>query len=125
MYISNGVKEVKNIDKKSLAKITALIYGLVGFFTALIVATTTAVSIITNKDFQGSLALVIAYNFGAGLLVGVLTALITAGLGWVIGYIMAILYNWFAGKVGGIKVELIEAGEITKEEIKNQQYFKF
>ena len=119
------MKEIKSIDRMSLAKITALIYGLIGFFTALIVAATTAISIIASKDFQGSHALIIVYNFGAGLLVGVLTAFVTAGLGWVIGYIMAIIYNWFAGKVGGIKVEFSETDEMVKEERKNQSYFKF
>lgn len=110
------MKEIKNIDKKSLAKITALVYGLVGFFMALVVAATTAVSIIANKNFQGSAVLVILYNFGAGLLVGVLAALLTALIGWIMGYAEAGLYNWFAGKVGGIKIELAEVDEKKKED---------
>lgn len=108
------MKEIKNIDKKSLAKITALIYGIVGFFIALIVATTTAVSIITNKDFQGSVILVALYNIGVGLLLGVLTCLLTALCGYIIGHITAGIYNWFAGKVGGVKVDLAEADETAK-----------
>ena len=65
------------------------------------------------------------FNVGAGLLIGVLTALLTAALGWIMGYLEAIIYNWFAGKVGGVKVEFLEAGEIAKEETKIQHYFKF
>ena len=49
---SNGVKEIKNINKKSLARITALIYGLVGFFIALAVAISTMANIMMQKDFQ-------------------------------------------------------------------------
>jgi len=119
------VTEIKNINKGSLAKITALIYGLVGFFTALIVAATTAIRIITKDDFQGPSVLVILYNFGTGLLLGLLTSLLTALVGWLIGYITAGIYNWFAGKIGGIEVELGEAGEIAREEINHQRYFKF
>lgn len=115
------MKEIKNINKKSLAKITALIYGLVGFFMALVVALSTAGSIVTSKSFQGSAVLVILYNFGAGLLLGVLTALLTALIGWVMGYIEAGVYNWFAKKVGGIKFELADADELAKDETKNQQ----
>src|SRR3989338_921220 len=120
---SNGVKEIKNINKKSLARITALIYGLVGFFIALAVAISTMANIMMQKDFQGSVILVTLFNVGAGLLIGVLTALLTAALGWVMGYLEAIIYNWFAGKVGGVKVEFLEAGEIAKEETKIQHYF--
>ncbi|OGF23502.1 hypothetical protein A3D45_01515 [Candidatus Falkowbacteria bacterium RIFCSPHIGHO2_02_FULL_42_9] len=122
---SNGVKEIKNINKKSLARITALIYGLVGFFIALAVAISTMANIMMQKDFQGSVILVTLFNVGAGLLIGVLTALLTAALGWIMGYLEAIIYNWFAGKVGGVKVEFLEAGEIAKEETKIQHYFKF
>jgi hypothetical protein len=108
------MKEIKNIDRKSLARITALIYGLVGFFTALVAAISTIVSIIIKKDFQGSAALVILYNIGLGLFLGVLVALLTALIGWIMGYLTAMIYNWFAGKVGGVKIEMVE----TDEEIK-------
>lgn len=111
MQISNGMKEIKNINKNSLAKITALTYGLVGFFIALIVAVSTMANIVMQKDFSGSIILVTLFNIGAGLLLGVLSALITALIGWLIGYITAGAYNWFARKVGGIKVEIVDIAE--------------
>lgn len=117
------MKEIKNINKPSLAKITALIYGLVGFFIALAVAISTMANVMMQKDFQGSVILVTLFNVGAGLLLGVLTALLTALIGWVMGFIMAAIYNWFAGKVGGIKVELADAAEkkenVVEEKIDN------
>jgi len=116
-YIRLIMKEIKNINKISLAKITALIYGLVGFFIALIVAVSTMANIMAQKDFTGSIILVTLFNIGAGLLLGVLSSLVTALIGWIIGYIAAGIYNWFARKVGGIKIELTEAGgaEIKRE----------
>lgn len=115
------MKEIKSIDKKSLAKIVALIYGLVGFIMALIVVIFSIPSVITQKNFQGSVTLAALYNIGVGLLIGVLAAILTAFWGWVIGYITAAIYNWFSGKVGGIKVELADVAEEKKEEARNQQ----
>ncbi|MBI4779679.1 hypothetical protein HY797_04515 [Candidatus Falkowbacteria bacterium] len=110
------VKELKNINKISLAKITALIYGLVGFFIALAVAVSTMANIMMQKDFSGSIILVTLFNIGAGLLLGVLSSLITALIGWIMGYIAAGIYNWFSKKAGGVKIELAEASEIKTEE---------
>lgn len=109
------MQEIKKINKKSLAKIAALIYGLVGFFTAMTVAISTMANIITQRDFQGSVILVTLFNIGAGLLLGVVSALLTAVIGWIMGYIMAGIYNWFSKKAGGVKVELGEVAGDVKE----------
>ncbi|NCO79735.1 hypothetical protein GW884_00380 [Candidatus Falkowbacteria bacterium] len=107
--------EIKSVNHRSLANITALIYGLVGFFIALIVAISTMANIVLQKDFAGSVILVTLFNVGAGLLLGIITAFFTAAIGWVFGFISAGLYNWFAKKIGGVKVELTEAEEAIKE----------
>ena len=114
MQTSNRVKEVKKINKKSLAKIMALIYGFIGFFIALIVAISTMANIMMQKDFSGSIILVTLFNIGAGLLLGVLSSLVTALIGWIIGYIAAGVYNWFAGKMGGVKIELADADGVIE-----------
>lgn len=120
MQTSNGVKEVKKINKKSLAKIMALIYGFIGFFIALIVAISTMANIMMQKDFSGSVILVTLFNIGAGLLLGVLSSLVTALIGWLVGYISAGVYNWFAGKMGGVKIELADADGVI--EIKPEEH---
>lgn len=103
--------EIKAINKTSLAKITALIYGLVGFFVALAMAISTMANIMLQKDFSGSVILVM----GAGLLLGVLSALvITVLIGWLVGYVTAGAYNWFARKAGGIRIELSDVAERTE-----------
>ena len=114
------MKEIKTINKISLAKITALIYGLAGFFMALAVAISTMANIMTQRDFSGSVILVSLFNMGAGLLLGVLSSLVTALIGWLIGYITAGVYNWFASKVGGVRIELTDIIEEKKEKITNQ-----
>ena len=110
-------KEIKKISKKSLAKVISLIYGLVGFFTAMIIAVSTMANIVTQRDFQGSVLLVTLFNVGAGLLLGVVSALLTAAIGWIMGYLLAAIYNWFARKVGGVRIELEDVVE-KKEEVK-------
>ncbi len=114
------MKEIKNVNKKSLAKITALVYGLVGFITALVVALSTIANIMLQRDFRGSVILVALFNVGAGLLLGVLTALVTALIGWVMGYLTAGIYNWFARKTGGVKVDLSDVMEERVEEKKEE-----
>ena len=109
------MKEIKNINKESLAKITAMIYGLAGFFMGLTLAAATAVNIIMKHDFQGSVALVTLFNMGEGFILAVLTALATSWLGLAVGYITAAIYNWFAKSAGGIKLELGEAVEVKKQ----------
>ena len=111
------MQEIRYINKNSLAKITALIYGLIGFFIALIVAISTMANIVMQKDFAGSVILVTLFNIGAGLLLGVLSALLTAAVGWVIGYLIAAIYNWYARKAEGIKIELVDEGKTKKQEL--------
>lgn len=106
--------EIKHVNKKSLAKIMALIYGLIGFFIALVVAVSTMANIVMRKDFAGSVILVTLFNLGAGLLLGVLSSILTAAAGWLMGYIMAGIYNWFSKKAGGVKIELAEISEDKK-----------
>lgn len=117
--------EIKSVNKRSLAKITALIYGLIGFFMALIVAIANLANIMRQQNFTGSVVLATLFNVGIGLLLGVLSAAITALIGWIFGYLTAGIYNWFSGKMGGVKVELIEVNEVKKEEINNQLISKF
>ncbi len=110
--------EIKSINKKSLAKIIGLVYGLVGFFVAIGVAISTMANIISKKDFEGSVIMVTLFNFGAGLLLGVATAIVAAMIGWLVGYITGGIYNWFAKKAGGIKIELGRVeDEIPKQKI--------
>jgi len=102
------MKEVKRIKNLSLAKITAAIYGLVGFFVAIIVAIMTMTNIIVREDFSGSVLLITLFNLGVGILIGLATAVAMAIIGWIIGFLTSAFYNMFARRLGGIKIELEE-----------------
>ena len=102
--------EIKKINKVSLAKIMALIYSLAGFFISMGVAISTIANIVTQKDFSGSATVIALFNIGAGLVLSLLAALVVGIFGWVIGYLTAGIYNMFARRSGGIKMELEKIG---------------
>jgi len=114
------MKEIKQINKISLANITAFIYGLIGFFIAISAAISTMANIVMQKDFAGSVLMVTLFNIGAGLLLGVITSLVVACFGWLIGYLSAIIYNMFVRWVGGIKIELVDV-EVKHESKKLEE----
>ncbi len=112
------MQEIKKIDKISLAKITALIFGLIGFISAIVVAVSTMINIIMQQDFTGSVLLVTLFNTGAGLLLAVLSALLMAFIGLIAGFLSATIYNLFAKKGGGVRLELTEiAKKMNKPDI--------
>lgn len=111
------MQEIKKIESFSLAKIAAIIYGLIGFFVALAVAIVTIVNILRQSDFSGSAFLVALFNLGAGILVGLVVAAIMAVLGWIFGFIVSAFYNLFVARSGGIKIELREVEKKEQQQI--------
>ncbi|MDD5071826.1 MAG: hypothetical protein PHQ42_03770 [Patescibacteria group bacterium] len=102
------MKEIKRIKNFSLAKITAAIYGLVGFFTAIAVAIITMANIIIREGASGSVFLIALFNLGMGILIGLATAAASAIVGWIIGFLTSAFYNMFSERLGGIKLDLEE-----------------
>jgi len=110
------MKEVKKIQSLSLAKVVALFYGLVSFIVALGVAISAMANIVIQEDFNGSAVLVALFNLGAGLILGLAVAAVAAFFGWIFGLIAAVLYNLFAARFGGLKIELNEEGDRRETE---------
>ena len=109
------MEEVKKINALSLANIMAGIYATIGFFMAIGVAISTMANIVAQKDFAGSILIVTLFNIGTGILLGLVVALVIGFLGWIFGYVIAILYNMFAKRLGGLKIELREVENNTSE----------
>ena len=112
------MQEIKQINKVSLAYITALIFGLSAFFIVIAASIFTIANIIMQKDFVGSVIMVVLFNIGAGLLLGVLASLIAVIFGWLIGCLAAMVYNIFARRAGGIKIELADVDVDNKKQDK-------
>jgi len=100
----------------SLAKITGAACGLVGFLVVLLAATSPFVNSISQGNLINSLSVAVFLDLGVGVLVSLIFGAIAGIFGFLGGFIIAYFYNIFAGRLGGIKIELEEE---ENKEIKN------
>lgn len=100
------MQQIRHINKLSLAKIIALFYGFIGFFATLFITVFVIHNLIARRNPEGSAVLIILFNAGTGLFAGILSAMFTASIGWIVGYAAAAIYNWFSKRHGGVKIEL-------------------
>ncbi len=113
------MKEIKKINKISLANVTAMIYGVVGFFVSVCVFVFSLTSAVIGDGSRGSLIGFVFFNIGLTLLVALIVSIITSIIGWLVGLLLAIFYNMFASRLGGIKIELKDNEDSVKNEIKD------
>lgn len=111
MQIFGKVKQIKKINAISLANAAALMYGFAGFFISSVLAVAIIAYLVSHENSGGSAVLITLFNVGAGLLLGVLSFMFTALIGWIMGYFAAGIYNWFAKRTGGIKIELADCAD--------------
>lgn len=102
------MREIKKVDKKSFAKILAIVYAVLGFFITIGTAIITIINIAKQADFAGSVIMMTLFNVGAGLIVGIIIALLASLFGYLVGYVFALVYNIVAKKIGGVKIELTD-----------------
>lgn len=92
------MQEIKSIDIMSWAKIHALFGIVFGLFYGIMFAVMGA-AVGASRGMPGVEAF--------GVLSIVIFPIIFAICGFIGGAIMALLYNLFAGKLGGVQVELV------------------
>ena len=90
--------EIKRIGVLSMAKIQALVMGVMGILLGLIYAIMGIFYGVTNNSFL--------IGFGLGVLAIILVPLMYGGFGFVCGAFGAFVYNLIAKWVGGIDIEL-------------------
>jgi hypothetical protein len=93
-----SLKEIKAFNPMSLAKIMTVIYLVIGFIVGIILSLVSLFGIIYNFGDSSENAL--------GLFGIVYMPIGYAVMGFLGGLLFAWLYNKFAKKVGGIKLEL-------------------
>jgi drug/metabolite transporter (DMT)-like permease len=91
--------------KLSLAKIMAIIGGVIGFIFVSLAAISAMINSISRGNFVASLNPSLIFSLGAGLLLGLAGAIAVAIVGFVIGYIISCFYNFCACRLKGKKVE--------------------
>ncbi len=90
-------QRIRKFDPTSVAKIMAVLYGLMGLIFVPIILVVGAIAPPEAKS---------AFGFGMGAGLAILFPVIYACIGFVFTYIGAALYNVVAGWVGGIEVEI-------------------
>ncbi len=109
------MEEIKKIKITSLAGILGAIYAVVGFFISLTIVVYALVKALNQGGIEESLLVFISFNFGVGLLAGLIVSLLTGLIGYLIGGIFAFLYNQFAKRFGGLKVEFAQEDDVLRE----------
>jgi hypothetical protein len=97
--------EIKKVGKSSLAKTFSLIYGLVGFLFTLSMGISSVIDVFLEQG-KNEFTVKVAMRILAALIVSFGIALGLAIFGWLMGYIIAAIYNIFSPKMGGIEIEI-------------------
>lgn len=96
-----GTTEIKYVDPLSLAKVSAAISAIIGLIVGLLltILALPVLTIIAAAGFGG---------IGTGLgIASIVIFPITGGIGGFIGgAIIAVIYNFIAPRIGGIKINL-------------------
>lgn len=92
--------EVLKIDVISLGKILGAIYGIFGLIAGLFITLISLVGAAALGGNAGTLGVI----FGIGAII--FLPLFYGIMGFVVGALMAVIYNFVAQKFGGIKMDL-------------------
>lgn len=90
--------ELKYIDPASLAKVMAAIYAVIGFVYGIVA------SFLLPRYFMADLS--VGWTAGLGIATIIFTTIMFAVIGFAAGLVGAVLYNWIAEKIGGIRIRL-------------------
>ena len=96
--------EIKRVGVLSLAKIIGLLYTDIGLIIWLFMGCFMLIGLMAQAPEAPAEAMVMVGFF-------CLIPFFYGMMGFVGGAIIALLYNFVAGKIGGIEVELVAAGE--------------
>ena len=104
---------VRRIGALSLAKVSSVLYAILGFIAGVLLALISMLSGAVSDQPAGSVFGAI-FGVGAVIFLPILYGLI----GFVGSLIMAALYNWVAGMIGGVELE-IEGGSMEPRRATN------
>ena len=94
------MQELKKVDVLSVALIVGCLYAILGFFIGIIFA-------LIGAAFMGLAEVPRGFGLFFGVAAIIFMPILYGVLGFIFGAIFAFLYNVLAGRIGGIKIELI------------------
>ena len=99
-------KEITQIDKISFANAFALLYGFVGFIVSAWVYLVALSSSIIYEHSGHVIDKIAVLNAGAFIFNELTSFFAVAVVGWILGFITTIAYNFLVKEIGGVKVTL-------------------
>jgi hypothetical protein len=106
---------VKRIGPLSLAKIGGIIYAALGFIIGVFISLFALAGLFGSVSLNNGMGIFLSLFFGLGAVI--FLPVLYGILGFVMGILVAWLYNVFAGLVGGIELEvqrLLEAAPVPR-----------
>ena len=94
------MKKIKKVGVLSLGKIMGLIYAILGLVFGCFFTFFSMVGMVLSQSSEGFMPLL--FGIGAIFFMPILYGL----GGFLFGMLGAVLYNWVAGWIGGIEIEL-------------------
>ena len=121
------MQEVKKIKKISLANIVGSLYASVGFLSSLGLSLYSLIKFAFGKSIDKTFFVWFFSTLGLNILISLAVAAGLLVFGWLAGALMAILYNFFAREIGGVKIDLAEEECFKQKNIENnkQDLFKY
>jgi hypothetical protein len=95
---------LKKIGPLSLAKIGGVIYGVLGFLVGIFISMLAMLGVFASSMTSEGPGPIVGMFLGVGAII--MFPILYSILGFVMGAIVAWLYNVFAGLVGGIELDL-------------------
>jgi uncharacterized membrane protein len=117
--------EIKKIKKISLANVFSFFSSLMVFFVVSGFYGYVIVLAVKTGQIAEPLPKFIWFNVGVGLLSALFSAFFAALVSWPLGFLAAGLYNVFAKRSGGIKVEVDGLVQPSLVEDKQDKLFPF
>jgi len=97
---------VRRVGALSFARVSGFIYAFIGLILGACFALLSVLGGAATGEASGPVAGAI---FGAGAIV--ILPLLYGGLGFVVSLLGAALYNWAAGLLGGIEIDIAEGSQ--------------
>jgi hypothetical protein len=93
---------LRRLDVLSVAKMMAVIYGVLGLFAAAMFILIGGIMTTVGRQ-TGAQA---AFNGAFSIAMGIFAPFCYAAMGFVGGALIAVVYNFVAARIGGVQVEL-------------------
>ncbi len=107
------MREIKRVKKISVANVLAFIYGVLGFVLSISFYLYFTISALLNDHVVGPVRDFVLVNLMSAFVLGLGVALASGICGWILGLFLSFLYNFFAQRFSGIKIDTKDNNQLS------------